>query len=113
VLAILASAVDAGACPSCGALMRACDVHSAAALAATSKAPLPPELQVAVWDLSDEASTSPKFKRSSKIQRLMQACPSLCPASLKVENRCKAVSREHGKYTVLQVERQKLGQEPE
>lgn len=63
---------DTGSCPSCGTLIKVSDVHTAAALVATSKAPLPPELQVAVRELSDQTSSTMKFKRSSKIQRLME-----------------------------------------
>lgn len=63
---------DTGSCPACGTLMRAADVHSAAALVATSKVKLPPEMQAAVREVSDQKSASQKLKRSSKIQRLME-----------------------------------------
>ena len=63
---------DTGSCPSCGTLMKASDVHAAAALVATCKSSLPPEMQVAVRELSDQTSATLKFKRSSKIQRLME-----------------------------------------
>jgi hypothetical protein len=52
--------------------MRVSDVHSSAALLATNPSPLPPELQAAVRDLVGEQATSSKFKRSSKIHRLME-----------------------------------------
>lgn len=64
------------ACPACRTLISRLDVHSPAALAATSKTGLPPDLRAAVADVQrggggDAATRKP----SSKIRRLMEVRP--------------------------------------
>lgn len=63
-------------CPACGTLLRAADIHSAAALAATSKAALPPHLRAAVLDIQrggeGGGAEVSNGQPSSKIRRLME-----------------------------------------
>lgn len=78
-------------CPACGTLMRLADVHSAAALAATSKAALPPHLRAAVLEIQrggeGGASEVTKGQPSSKIRRLMEV-RTLPPATALASQRC-------------------------
>lgn len=68
-------------CPACGTVLRASDVHSPAALAATSKASLPPHLRAAVLEVErggGEGGEVAPGHTSSKIRRLMEVRAAPC-----------------------------------